>query len=158
MTEFAEGMWHMEEIFGYGKDNLIALATLAQEPDEAVRPAVRTVDALYEDGTFYAVTHRNTKKMRQIARSPQVAVAGCTEMFTANAIGEDLGWILDPRNAELREKLRAAFAAWYDTANNEQDENCRILAIRLGRGTLNVNHWEKLYHMDFANRCMVDEP
>ena len=52
----------------------------------------------------------------------------------------------------------AAFAAWYDTANNEQDENCRILAIRLGRGTLNVNHWEKLYHMDFANRCMVDEP
>ena len=117
-------MRHMEEIFGHGKDNLIALATLAQEEGEPVRPAVRTLDAIYEDGAFYAVTYRNTNKMRQIARSPQVA----------------------------------AFAAWYDTANNEQDENCRILAIRLGRGTLNVNHWEKLYHMDFANRCMVDEP
>lgn len=158
MTEFAEGMRHMEETFGHGKDNLIALATLSQEPGETVRPAVRTVDALYEDGVFYAVAYRNTNKMRQIAHNPQIAVAGCTEMFTANANGEDLGWILDPRNAELREKLRAAFAAWYDTTNNEQDENCRILAIRLGRGTLNVNHWEKLYHMDFANRCMVDEP
>ena len=78
-------------------------------------------------------------------------------MFTASAIGEDLGWVLDPRNAELRGRLRAAFAAWYDMANNEQDENCRILAIRLGRGILNINHWEKLYHMDFANRCMDTE-
>ena len=157
MTEFEEGMRHMEEIFGRGKDNLIALATLAQEPGEDIRPAVRTLDAMYEDGAFYAVTYRNTNKMRQIARSPQVAVAGCTEMFTASAVGEDLGWVLDPRNAELRDKLRAAFAAWYDMANNEQDENCRILAIRLDKGILNINHWEKLYHMDFANRCMDTE-
>lgn len=41
--------------------------------------------------------------------------------------------------------------------NNGKYENCRILAIRLGRGILNVNHWEKLYHMDFANRCMDTE-
>lgn len=78
-------------------------------------------------------------------------------MFTASAVGEDLGWVLDPRNAELWGRLRAAFAAWYDMANNEQDENCRILAIRLVRGILNINHWEKLYHMDFANRCMDTE-
>lgn len=89
-------MRHMEEIFGRGKDNLIALATLAQEPGEDIRPAVRTLDAMYEDGAFYAVTYRNTNKMRQIARSPQVAVAGCTEMFTASAVGEDWGWVLDP--------------------------------------------------------------
>ena len=95
--------------------------------------------------------------MRQIARSPQVAVAGWTEMFTASAVGENLGWVLAPRNAELRDRLRAAFAAWYDMANNEQDENCRILAIRLDKGILNINHWEKLYHMDFANRCMDTE-
>ena len=157
MTEFAEGMRHMEETFGHGKDNLIALATLVQEEGESVQPAVRTVDALYEDGVFYAVTYRNTNKMRQIARNPQIAVAGCTDMFTASATGEDLGWVLDPRNAELRGRLRAAFAAWYDMANNEQDENCRILAIRLVRGILNINHWEKLYHMDFANRCMDTE-
>ena len=76
------------------------------------------------------------------------------EIFTASAVGEDLGWVLDPRNAELRGRLRAA---WYDMANNEQDENCRILAIRLDKGILNINHWEKLYHMDFANRCMDTE-
>lgn len=150
-------MRHMEEIFGHGKDNLIALATLAQGEGEPVRPAVRTLDAIYEDGAFYAVTCRNTNKMRQIARSPQVAVAGCTEMFTASAVGENLGWVLAPRNAELRERLRAAFAAWYDMPNNEQDENCRILAIHLDKGILNINHWEKLYHMDFANRSMDTE-
>jgi len=53
-------------------------------------------------------------------------------------------------------KLRTAFAPWYDSANNEQDENCCILAIQLTRGTLNINHWEKLYHMDFVNRTEME--
>ena len=73
-------------------------------------------------------------------------------LFTASGTAENLGWVLAPQNADLRTKLRAAFAAWYDMANNEQDENCCILAIRLTRGTLNINHWEKLYHLDFVNK------
>jgi len=73
-------------------------------------------------------------------------------MFTASGIGENIGCVLDPENAELRQKLRTAFAPWYNSANNEKDENCRILAISLTRGTLNINHWEKLYHMDFENK------
>jgi hypothetical protein len=32
------------------------------------------------------------------------------------------------------------------------EKNRCILAIRLTRGTLNINHWEKLYHMDFVNK------
>lgn len=41
-------------------------------------------------------------------------------------------------------------------ANNEQDEDCCILAVYLTRGTLNINHWEKLYHMDFVNKLIME--
>ncbi len=158
MNEYEEGFKLLEEKFGNGKDNAVALATIAREPnaDGKPRPVVRTVDAYYEDGVFYVTTYGNSNKMRQIADNAEVSIAASPEMFTASGIGENLGWILDPKNAELRTKLRKAFAEWYDMANNEQDENCCILAIRLTRGTLNINHWEKLYHMDFVNKTMME--
>lgn len=158
MTEFEEGLKRMEETFGNGKDNTISLATIACEPSERgnVRPVVRTVDAYYEDCVFYAVTYAKSNKMLQIAQNSKVAVAGCLEMFTANGVGENLGWVLAPQNADIRNKLRTAFSEWYDMANNEQDQNCCILAIHLEKGTLNINHWEKLYHMDFINKKMMD--
>ena len=154
MSLYEEGLRLMEEKFGGGKDNLIALATLARESgaNGMPRPVVRGLDAYYEDGAFYVVTYAQSNKMLQIAQNPEVSVAFCTEMFTASGTAENLGWVLAPQNADLRTKLRAAFAAWYDMANNEQDENCCILAIRLTRGTLNINHWEKLYHLDFVNK------
>ncbi len=157
MTQFEEGMKLLEETFGNGKDNLISLGTIAREPgtNGVPRPVVRTIDAYYEDGVFYAVTNAKSNKMLQIAENSEVSVAGCQEMFTANGTGENLGWVLDPKNAAIREKLRAAFA-WYDEANNENDENCCYLAIHLNKGTLNVNHWEKLYHMDFVNRTDME--
>lgn len=158
MTKYEEGLKLIEEKFGNGKDNVISLATIAREPnsDGKPRPIVRSVDAYYEDGTFYVVTYGKSNKMLQIAQNQEVSVAGCLEMFTANGVGENLGWVLDPKNAEIRIKLRTAFAGWYDMANNEQDENCCILAIRLTRGTLNINHWEKLYHMDFVNKTDME--
>ena len=94
--------------------------------------------------------------MQQIAENSEVSIAVCFEWFTANGIGENLGWVLDPKNAEIRTKLRKAFAKWYDIANNEKDEGCCILAIHLTRGTLNINHWEKLYHMDFVNKTDME--
>ena len=112
----------------------------------------RQVDAYYEDCTFYIVTYGKSNKMLQIEQNAEVAVALSSEMFTAMGVGESLGWVLDPQNAEIRTKLRTAFANWYDMANNEKDENCCILAIHLTRGTLNINHWEKLYHLDFVNK------
>ncbi len=154
MTQFEEGMKLLEEKFGGGKDNLLALATIAREPGEKglPRPIVRCIDAYYEDGTFYAVTYGKSNKMLQIEQNPEVSIAFCSEMFTASGIGENLGWVLDPKNAEIRAKLRKAFESWYDMANNENDENCCILAIHLAKGTLNINHWEKLYFMDFENK------
>ena len=157
MNEFEEGLRLINEKFGNGRDNTISLATIACQasPDGNIRPVVRTVDAYYEDGVFYVVTHAKSNKMKQIAKNPEVSIAGCLEMFTANGLGENLGWVLAPQNAEIRSKLRTAFAEWYDMANNEQDENCCILAIHLTRGTLNINHWEKLFYMDFVNKtCM----
>ena len=124
MTEFQEGLKLIEEKFGNGRDNVISLATIAREAskDGNLRPVVRTVDAYYEDGVFYVVTYAKSNKMKQIAQNPEVSIAGYLEMFTANGIGENLGWVLDPKNVEIRNKLRTTFADWYDMANNEQDD------------------------------------
>jgi len=159
MGDFEEGYALLEEKFGRGKDTVISLATVAlgQGDTGNARPSVRGLDALYEDGVFYVTTNAQSNKMRQIANNPEVSVCSSAEMFTANGIGENLGWVLKPENAELRIKLRNAFSAWYDMANNEKDENCCILAIRLSKGTLNVNHWEKLYHMDFIRKRAMED-
>lgn len=158
MTNFEEGFKLLDEKFGNGKDNIIALATIARNANKngLARPVVRGVDVYYEDGVFYVTTHKKSNKMQQIEKNPEVSIASCSEMFTASGIGQNIGWVLDPKNAELRNKLRTAFAPWYDSANNEEDENCCILAIRLTKGTLNINHWEKLYHLDFVNKTSME--
>ena len=151
---YEEGLKLLDEKFGNGKDNLISLATIAWESgtNGKPRPAVRCVDAYYEDCTFYIVTYGKSNKMLQIEQNAEVAVALSSEMFTAIGVGKNLGWVLEPQNTEIRKKLRSAFADWYDMANNENDENCCILAIYLTKGTLNINHWEKLYHLDFVKK------
>ncbi len=158
MSNYEEGFALLDEKFGSGRDNVLSLATIAREPnaDGSPRPVVRGVNAVYMDGVFYVTTYAKSNKMQQIAINPEVSVASCTEMFTASGRAENLGWVLDPKNAGLRDTLRTAFASWYDSANNENDENCCILAIRLTRGTLNINHWEKLYHMDFVNKTEME--
>lgn len=55
-------------------------------------------------------------------------------------------------------KLRKAFADWYDYANNEQDENCVILAIRITRGTIFRSHGAVRYNMDFVNKVETNVP
>jgi len=157
MSVFEEGFKLLDEKFGNGKDNILSLATIALQPndDGTPRPAVRGVDAYYENGVFYVTTNAKSNKMLQIAKNPAISIASSTEMFTASGKGKNLGWVLDPKNADLRGKLRAAFA-WYDSANNEKDENCCILAIHLTKGTLNINHWEKLYHMDFVKKTDME--
>ncbi len=114
----------------FGKDSLIALATV-----EDGIPHVRTVDAVYIDGAFYAVTYSLSGKMRQIAKNPVVAIAG--EWFTAHGTGESLGHVLLEENKPVMEILRAAFAAWYGNGHtNEADPNTCLLKIRLTDGVL----------------------
>ncbi|MCO5216595.1 MAG: pyridoxamine 5'-phosphate oxidase family protein [Thermomicrobiales bacterium] len=132
----------------FGKDNLIAIATTDGE-----RLYNRIVDAYYEDGAFYVSTHALSNKIRQIESHPDVAI-GAVDWFSGHGVGRNLGWVLDPKNAEIRSKLREAFV-WYDEANNEQDENCCILEIRLTDGMLIKDHHALRYQIDFANAAAL---
>ena len=118
----------MDERFGH--DNLIALATV-----DGNSPAVRTVNAYYEDGCFYTVTYALSGKMQQIGKNPKAAI--CGDWFTARGTAESMGHILLPENAAMADKLRTAFAAWYSNGHtNEDDPNTIILCIRLTEGVL----------------------
>jgi len=154
MDNFTKGMNILEEKFGNYKDNVLGLATIDTElnADGKPRPVVRDVDAYYENGVFYAVTYANSAKMQQIAQNNEVSIAVNFEWFTAGGVGENLGWVMKPENADIRAKLRKAFEKWYDMANNENDENCCFLAIRLKSGIIILNHHETIITMDFVNK------
>lgn len=130
----------MKERFGH--DSLIALATV-----EDGLPWVRTVNAYYEDGAFYVLVNAYTNKMRQIAKEPRVAV--CGDWFTGHGVAEEIGWMLDPKNAEKLAKLKTVFAAWYDNGHmDENDTASRILRVRMTDGVL-FSHGTR-YDIDFT--------
>lgn len=129
----------------FGKDSLIAVATTDGECLYN-----RMVDAYYDDGAFYISTNALSNKVKQIELKPQVAVCA-VDWFSGHGNGRNLGWVLDPQNAEIRAKLREAFV-WYDEVNNEQDPNCCILEIRLTDGMLIKDHHAIRYQIDFANK------
>ena len=114
----------------FGHDTLISVATVNGDS-----PAVRIVNSYYEEGAFYTITYGGSNKMKHIAENPKTAI--CAEWFTAHGIGENLGWVKDEKNADLMNKLRAAFAEWYDNGHtNEDDPNTCILKITLTDGIL----------------------
>ena len=126
----------------FGKDSLIALATTAHD-----KPSVRVVDAFYEDGKFYVLTHSFSKKIKQIEENPQIAIAG--DWFTATGTGENLGFFGKQENARIANKMRELFAAWIDNGhNNFEDENTCILQIHLLDGILIAN--DTRYEIDFT--------
>ena len=127
----------------FGKDSVIALATA----EDGV-PHVRSVNAFYDEKAFYVITHGRSRKMRQIEKKPVVAIAG--DWFTAHGKGINLGFLGKRENAEIAQKLRAAFAAWIDNGHNDlNDENTCILCIRLTDGLL-FSHGTK-YEIDFSD-------
>ena len=126
----------------FGKDSLIALATSVDNT-----PYVRTVDAFYEDGAFYVLTHGLSGKMRQIEENPVVAISG--EWFTAQGRGIDLGYFGKEENAPIAAKMREVFGAWIDNGhNNFEDTNTCILRIQLTSGVL-FSHGTR-YDIDFT--------
>ena len=126
----------------FNRDTCIALATT-----DGQLPSVRTVNSYYEDGSFYVITYGVSNKMKQIAKNPNVAI--CGDWFTAHGVGENLGHILKPENAQLADKLRNAFASWYQNGHtNESDPNTCILRIRLTDGVL-LSHGTR-YDIDFT--------
>lgn len=154
MSKYEDGIKILSERFGNSKDNVISLSTISLElsEDGNPRPCVRDVDAFYEDEVFYIVTYAQSNKVKQISVNPEVSISVHFEDFFSSGIGKNLGWVLDPNNAELRNKLRNAFIDWYDFANNENDKNCCILAIYMKKGTLRIDHGAMFYHFDFENK------
>lgn len=125
----------------FGCDRLIALATADGDV-----PCVRAVNAYYEDGAFYVVTHALSNKMRQLAKNPKAGI--CGEWFTAHGIGENIGHVCAPENAEIMSKLRTVFQEWYDNGHvNEEDPDTCILRVRLTDGVL-FDHGER-YDIEF---------
>ena len=114
----------------FGQDTIIALATAANGV-----PYVRSVDAFYQNGAFFVLTHALSGKMQQIAENPVVAISG--DWFTARGTGENLGWFGSDENAALAEKMRSVFAAWINNGHsNLDDPNTIILRIRLTHAVL----------------------
>lgn len=109
----------------FGKDTVVALATA-----EGGIPFVRYINAYYEDGAFYLITHARSNKMRQIEGNPAVAIAG--EWFTGHGTGRSLGYFGKEENSAIAQKLKKAFAAWIDNGHSDLgDQNTIILCITL---------------------------
>lgn len=114
----------------FGKDTVIALATVENE-----MPYVRYVNAYYENGAFYIITHALSNKMRHIENNSAVAIAG--EWFTAHGEGINLGYFGKEENRRMAGKLKSIFSAWIDNGhNNFADENTVILCVKLTEGLL----------------------
>ena len=126
----------------FGGDSLISLATAAGNI-----PYVRTVNAFYENRSFYVLTYGLSDKMKQISENPVVAVAG--EWFSAHGRGVSLGWFGSPENAHIAEKMREVFAGWINNEhNNFKDRNTVILRIDLTDGVLFSNG--RRFDIDFT--------
>lgn len=114
----------------FGKDTVIALATVEHEV-----PHVRKVNAYYEDGSFYIITYALSNKIKQIAKNPNVAIAG--DWFTAHGRAHNLGYFGKEENRIIAEKLKIVFGEWIDNGhNNLADENTIILCVQLTDGLL----------------------
>ena len=114
----------------FGKDSIIALATAVDNI-----PYVRSVDAFYENGVFYVLTHGLSSKMQQIEQNPAVALSG--EWFTAQGKGLNLGYFGKADNLHIANKMKQVFSAWIDNGhNNFDDTNTCILCIKLTNGIL----------------------
>ena len=126
----------------FGKDSIIALATAVDNI-----PYVRSVDAFYENGVFYVLTHGLSSKMQQIEQNPAVALSG--ELFTAQGKGLNLGYFGKADNLHIANKMKQVFSAWIDNGhNNFDDTNTCILCIKLTNGILFSNGTR--YEIDFT--------
>lgn len=147
MEKFQEATKIMNERFG--KDSIIAMATTDSEGIHN-----RMIDAFYFEGSFYSITNAKSNKMAQIEHNPNVAVCA-VDWFTGKGTAENIGWVLDPKNAEIRTMLREAFKGWYDVVNNENNPDSCYLRIKLESGLLIKDHGEWRYLIDFTNNTAL---
>ena len=96
---------------------------------------MRYVNAYYENGAFYVITHALSNIMKHIKENPVVAIAG--EWFTAHGNSLSLGYFGKKENCVIAEKLKKVFAEWIDNGHTDfDDENTIILRVELTDGLL----------------------
>ena len=155
MSKYENAMKIMEERCGNGKEEIIALATISLSKNDAgnPRPAVRMVCAYYEDGIFYVSTDAKKNKTLQIEKNNEVSVSGLG-WYSFQGIAENLGWVKDEKNTEIRAKFKKIFD-WFDEVGDEENPNSIVLRIVLTEGTI-IDHDEKYgeqkYEVDFMNK------
>jgi Pyridoxamine 5''-phosphate oxidase. len=149
----------MEERCGNGKEaikeEVIALATISHSPNlnGKPRPAVRMVCAYYEEGVFYVSTDAKKNKILQIEKNNEVSVCGFG-WYAFHGIAENLGWVKDDKNAEIRAKFKKVFD-WFDEVGDEDNPDSIVLSVTLTEGIIIDNerkYGEQQYEVDFINR------
>lgn len=155
MSKFENAMKLMEERCGNDKEELIAVATISLTPDAAgnPRPVARMVCAYYEDGAFFISTDAKKNKMLQIEKNNNVSVGGLN-WYTFQGTAENLGWVKDEKNAEIRAKFKKIFD-WFDEVGDEDNPDSIVLRITLTEGTI-IDHEKKYgemqYEIDLINK------
>ncbi len=112
----------MNENFGH--DVVMSLATMS---DGNIN--VREVDCFYCDGKIYIMTHKNSKKIKDIAKCPKVAL--CRHVSTLYGTAKEIGHPLDEINTELRKVLKKEFSLFYKDNVMEHDPDTCIMEITL---------------------------
>lgn len=148
MNKYENAIRLLEERCGNEKAVDIALATISLSPGVSgkPRPAARMVCAYYEDGAFYVSTDATKNKMLQIEKNNEVAVAGL-DWYTFQGIAENLGWVKDEKNAEIRAKFKKVFG-WFDEVGDEDNPHSIVLRITLTEGTI-IDHERKYGDMQY---------
>lgn len=157
MSKYENAMKLMEERCGNDKEEVIALATISLSSNAAgnPRPAVRMVCAYYEHGVFYVSTDAKKNKMLQIEKNNEVSVAGL-DWYAFHGTAENLGWVKDEKNAEIRAKFKKIFN-WFDEVGDEDNPSSIVLRIALTEGTITDNekkYGEWQYEIDFINKTV----
>ncbi len=155
MSKYENAMKLMEERCGNDKEVIIALATISLSPNAAGNPlpAARMVCAYYEDGIFYVSTDARKNKMLQIVKNNSVSVCGL-DWFTFQGTAENLGWVKDEKNADIRAKFKKIFN-WFDEVGDEDNQNSIVLRITLTGGTIideERKYGEQQYEIDFIKK------
>jgi len=153
MSKYEEGLKLIEERCGNGKDNLLALGTISIERNNDGKPIprVRDVDAYYENGVFYISTHAKSAKMREIEQNKEVAFSVCGQWISGKGIGENIGWVKDEKNAEIRAKMKKYFK-WFDEVGGEDNLDSIVLRVTITTATVIKDHGAVVYIMDFVNK------
>jgi len=125
MTTYDKSMVVLEELFS--RDYTFVLATVQED-----KPSQRVVDTYYSEGAFWIVTYGQSRKVKEIATNPNVALCNTFHAFSGKAY--NAGHPLQESNKEIREKLIKVFEPWYFAHNNEADENMCYVKVELEEG------------------------